>query len=261
VWCSSLSSASSLEPTRTVKRHAGPEHDQCASFRVNLGRELKNELNLHWMEFTGEIDICLCNSTVSTFVDHSKNKQIEIAKSMVGKRRVEEALETLIAKHHPQKCGDLPEHATRECSGEGHRSNICDFNCKSPYRKSINDHRCILPASPSARPKKRSLEEQVIIASSNCRPNEQVCARNIHGGNNLGHMSKFECIDISRDLENCGGCAAGSLGLEQEVLGVDCSDLDGVSDVRCVAGRCQVGRCGWGWQVNQRGDGCFRRRL
>jgi hypothetical protein len=136
--------------------------------------------------------------------------------------------------------------------------NANEIDLQSPYRKASNGQTCVLPASPSARPRKRSLEDQVRLASASCKLNERLCARKTNGGLAKGHMSSFECLDVSSDLFNCGGCAAAQLGITGEVLGVDCSDLDGVFDVKCIAGKCNVGRCQHGWTVNPIGDGCIK---
>jgi len=288
LWCTSLTIATSIgapsnggaaaimKPTRTInqKRTVDSEpilieEDQCASFRSDIGSDLKRLLNLSWMESGEEIDVCLCSSTVSNFVQSTKNKQVEIAKAFVGPKKVTEALQTLISRRSPQICPALPAHANRTCNTDGRKDDTCDFSCQSPYRKS--GQKCVLPASPSARPRKRSLEEQVtMMHTSSCRPNEQVCARNGHASSpsrstsyrspSMGNDVQFECIDVSKDLVNCGGCAAGSLGFDDEVVGVDCSDLVGVSDVQCVVGRCKVGKCRRGWKINVRGDGCVRNR-
>jgi len=255
IWCTTLTVAS-VRPTRTVKRTMELEpifitDDQCASFHVNLGKELKSVLHLNWMEYANDIDMCLCNSTLSDFVSHSNNRQIEIARALAGKSKVQDALQTLITKSNNHKtCSPLPAHATRTCAAG---NSPCSFTCQSPYRKASNGKSCVLPASPSARPRLRTYEEEAVHASSNCRAGEQVCA---------GNGNQFKCTDVTRNLVNCGGCSPeSSVGLPGEVLGVDCSELPGVSDVQCASSKCSVTQCKTGWRVNSTGDGCIRTKF
>lgn len=55
----------------------------------------------------------------------------------------------------------------------------------------------------------------------------------------------YECVDTRTDIESCGGCPR--LGEKVENPGVDCTDLPGVSGVRCLEGRCQVDACDRGY--------------
>jgi hypothetical protein len=55
-----------------------------------------------------------------------------------------------------------------------------------------------------------------------------------------GWDGKFECVDTSRNIESCGGCVA-------EGKGEDCTAIEGVSDVACIASKCVVSACRKGW--------------
>ncbi|EJD08476.1 uncharacterized protein FOMMEDRAFT_43207, partial [Fomitiporia mediterranea MF3/22] len=73
----------------------------------------------------------------------------------------------------------------------------------------------------------------------------------------------MECIDTQRNLESCGGCLHPlhatfdqSSMKRQGSIGVDCTALEGVEDVRCSAGRCVVLTCESGWTVAPSGDHC-----
>jgi len=58
-----------------------------------------------------------------------------------------------------------------------------------------------------------------------------------------GWDGAFECVDTSRNIESCGGCVA-------EGKGVDCTAIEGVSDVACIAAKCVVSTCRKGWKVD-----------
>ncbi|KAG7529675.1 hypothetical protein FFLO_05481 [Filobasidium floriforme] len=60
---------------------------------------------------------------------------------------------------------------------------------------------------------------------------------------NSGRKTAWECVQVQTDLESCGGCAA--LG-----QGTDCTALQGVDDVSCIAGKCQANSCLRGFAIN-----------
>ncbi|PPQ88367.1 LOW QUALITY PROTEIN: hypothetical protein CVT25_002113 [Psilocybe cyanescens] len=68
----------------------------------------------------------------------------------------------------------------------------------------------------------------------------------------------WECVDTKQDLESCGGCMIQSSypGFSKEE-GVDCTAINGISDVSCVDSRCLVRRCMPGYSVNKAGDYCI----
>lgn len=57
-----------------------------------------------------------------------------------------------------------------------------------------------------------------------------------------GWNGQFECLDVTTQLESCGGCVG-------EGHGQDCSAIDGVADVACIASRCVVSACQTGWTL------------
>ncbi|KZS87919.1 hypothetical protein SISNIDRAFT_470538 [Sistotremastrum niveocremeum HHB9708] len=63
----------------------------------------------------------------------------------------------------------------------------------------------------------------------------------------------FECVDVMNDLESCGGCIGNPLTNPGSRLGVDCSALPGVNDVRCVQGKCVISSCSDGFQLSDKG--------
>ena len=52
-----------------------------------------------------------------------------------------------------------------------------------------------------------------------------------------------------------GGCAV-AFGPLEKSTGVDCTAIEGVSDVGCVAGTCVVKRCSRGWALSEDGTSC-----
>ncbi|KAI0044187.1 hypothetical protein FA95DRAFT_297109 [Auriscalpium vulgare] len=89
-------------------------------------------------------------------------------------------------------------------------------------------------------------------AQTTCQIGETVC------GVPRGSVG-FECLDLARTLDSCGGCMYPSpflLPSEQEPQGKDCSVLPNALDVGCVAGGCVVRRCKTGFSVSAAGDAC-----
>jgi hypothetical protein len=60
----------------------------------------------------------------------------------------------------------------------------------------------------------------------------------------------YECLDISVELESCGGCS--SLG-----QGQDCSAIEGVWNVGCESGSCKVYSCTAGYKLSADGSSCI----
>ncbi|KAI0655600.1 hypothetical protein C8Q70DRAFT_422783 [Cubamyces menziesii] len=68
----------------------------------------------------------------------------------------------------------------------------------------------------------------------------------------------FECVDIRRDLEACGGCVYNDspFGERTAAGGRDCSAIPNVDEVRCEKGQCIIRECNlWSVQVD---DGANR---
>ena len=58
-----------------------------------------------------------------------------------------------------------------------------------------------------------------------------------------GFLKGYECVDVQRDLESCGGCALNDSPFGQPAPdgGRDCSAIPFVHDVQCKGGACVVG--------------------
>lgn len=76
------------------------------------------------------------------------------------------------------------------------------------------------------------------------------CAFGLHHCPVYGQWQKgtflkgFECIDTQHELESCGGCVHNDSpdGEVNNRGGQDCSAITGVDTVRCVQGRCVIGK-------------------
>ncbi|TNY24519.1 antifreeze glycopeptide AFGP poly protein [Rhodotorula diobovata] len=58
----------------------------------------------------------------------------------------------------------------------------------------------------------------------------------------------FECVDISSNIEQCGACASQG--------GVDCTAIEGVAAVGCVAGTCEIWSCEDGFTYDAASGSC-----
>ncbi|KAI9070008.1 hypothetical protein FKP32DRAFT_1535591, partial [Trametes sanguinea] len=69
----------------------------------------------------------------------------------------------------------------------------------------------------------------------------------------------FECIDIRRDLESCGGCVYNDSPFGERTAGGgrDCSAIPNVDNVRCDKGECVIGKCMHGFYLTEEGDRCL----
>lgn len=95
---------------------------------------------------------------------------------------------------------------------------------------------CALAAVPSGRARaRRNLGRRNL-----CPASHEACA--IEGS------AGFECIDTSSNLEQCGGCASNA--------GVDCTSLEGVDSVGCVAGTCEIWSCADGFIYDAEASAC-----
>lgn len=99
--------------------------------------------------------------------------------------------------------------------------------------------------APSAAARRRGLERALVPSC----PGKKVCRTRRGSHKNLFHnqldkagdYDAYECVDVQRDLEACGGCPG--------VDGVDCTSLEGVNDVACVRGECEVRSCERGYRL------------
>ncbi|WVW84445.1 hypothetical protein I302_106479 [Kwoniella bestiolae CBS 10118] len=80
---------------------------------------------------------------------------------------------------------------------------------------------------------------------------ERFCPGGFEACNVPGSEDSFECIDVSSELESCGGCLYGTYGNSTASTGVDCSILPGAAfgSSTCASGQCQISACREGFQL------------
>ncbi|OSD02490.1 hypothetical protein PYCCODRAFT_1467840 [Trametes coccinea BRFM310] len=81
----------------------------------------------------------------------------------------------------------------------------------------------------------------------------------IWGMRGRGGEPVFECIDVRRDLESCGGCVYNDSPFGERTAGGgrDCSAIPNVDIVRCDKGECMIGKCLHGFYLTEEGDRCL----
>ncbi|KAJ7445276.1 hypothetical protein FB451DRAFT_1055731, partial [Mycena latifolia] len=151
-----------------------------------------------------------------------------------------------------------PDNATPTCSA----SNVCGFTCPSNLTPVGSDCACVAPnqlcngactavtTCPSANMRRR--DAHLVRSGTICPAGTERCgvwrqwAQQSYGA--------YDCVDTRTDLESCGGCVNPLAG--DEAAGRDCTQIPGVSAVRCSAGECQVQSCREGWSVASDGHSC-----
>ncbi|GAA5965984.1 hypothetical protein JCM8115_004786 [Rhodotorula mucilaginosa] len=83
---------------------------------------------------------------------------------------------------------------------------------------------CLVEVGPSQRARSRRAD---ITRRNLCPASHTACT--VEGAKG------FECIDVSSNIEQCGACASAG--------GVDCTAIEGVAAVGCVAGVCEIWSC------------------
>ncbi|GAA5942048.1 hypothetical protein JCM10213_004373, partial [Rhodosporidiobolus nylandii] len=120
--------------------------------------------------------------------------------------------------------------------------------CPSPYVASSSGG-CSLPPSARARRSDRQKKERRLNLSSRaehaassleerdaarCPAGERACP--------IGSLGGWECMDVSNELESCGGCPG-------EPSSVNCLTLPGVENVGCAENQCIVSSCRPGFRL------------
>ncbi|ORX40736.1 hypothetical protein BD324DRAFT_606552 [Kockovaella imperatae] len=142
----------------------------------------------------------------------------------------------------PAVCTD--QCAILKCQAKGQATNTdcsckqqCDcqdqFNCWQQGGKLSSNCQCVVP---SKRWHRRDLPTTCAAGYSSCP---------------VPGSAGSECLNTLISMESCGGCT--SLG-----QGTDCSAIEGVDSVSCVAGSCAVSSCQPGYEVSSTGTTCIR---
>ncbi|KAJ8461983.1 hypothetical protein ONZ45_g18099 [Pleurotus djamor] len=209
----------------------------------------------------GFIDKCLCLSGVSQFVLTDPFAIAGI--SLAGRQAVIDAVTKMVNKAPDHKTCKYPAHAAPLCK----KGNPCFFTCKDGFEASpaSKPTKCVCPKGTSECNGKcikglcpsghghGKRDVSIMGRELRCSPGLTACGvlgRSAHA---------WDCVDIARDLESCGGCAIPLFPDDPFATGVDCTALPGVADVACVKGVCVVRRCMPGYEGSSDGTTCVHR--
>lgn len=123
--------------------------------------------------------------------------------------------------------------------------------CPSGYKWYTSSQNCLptTTTTPPSTPPKPSgytyyKKRELSASDSQCPASLEACPVGLTAGD-------YECVDIARDLESCGGCVS-------QGKGRDCTAIKGVFHVGCENSRCIVTSCVGGYEVSQDGESCKR---
>ncbi|KAL4244752.1 Protein PriA/CPL1 [Abortiporus biennis] len=245
--------------------------DTCASL-INKPLAVTDSIGLPPVTI-GHINTCLCISGITNFMATNVVAQAAVAVASTAAARA--ALVNLIETDPSSKTCTYPDVASPVCS----TSNVCGFTCPFPYTLTTPlyqspDCSCLAPntlcngvcgsfpngcssAAPAAptvvkrrNNRKRSLDWDI---SGLCPEDQDVCG--VFGGKG------WECIDIERDRQSCGGCMIPSpfsmaSSPASELPGKDCTAIPNVDVVACVSSSCYVRSCKDGYTPSSTRDSC-----
>jgi hypothetical protein len=208
------------------------------------------ELKVQGFSF-GRINSCLCESTLPTFI--LTNVPSEAAVLQFGTAPTIAALTALITSASGSETCTYPDNAIASCEvanpcfftcGNGFTASPSgdyptDCVCDSPY--TVCNGVCGVFTSCSSGLTRRA------VSHNNCPARTTACPVPGRG------RAAWECVDTTSDLESCGGCIYPSVN---DPTGVDCTTIEGVSDVACHRGRCLVKRCMPGYQTDISNSHC-----
>jgi len=205
----------------------------------------------------GVVDACICLSVLPLFIEVNAVAQAGVL--LFGKTKVIAALTALInGAPGSQQC-NYPDNCSPICVS----GNPCSFTCINgftPSPDSSSPSSCVcespntvcngqcgyFPSCPSAQAKRSLLDRHARrnhwARDNICRAGSTICPVFGHG------KASWECVDTMSDLESCGGCIYS--GVDDGPVGVDCSAIEGVSDVACQHGQCVVNLCMPGYKAN-----------
>ncbi|BGP23542.1 antifreeze glycopeptide AFGP polyprotein [Rhodotorula toruloides] len=115
----------------------------------------------------------------------------------------------------------------------------CDMGLTCTTDATSGAQTCTI-ATGSARARTRARRSDLKARRNLCPASHSACA--IQGAKG------FECIDTSSNIEQCGACASEG--------GVDCTQIEGVAAVGCVAGVCEIWSCEDGFTYDAAKGAC-----
>ncbi|KAI0044192.1 hypothetical protein FA95DRAFT_1681380 [Auriscalpium vulgare] len=213
--------------------------------------------------------VCICLSDVPDAF-YSNNIVLKSLRAKIGVLALT-TLTTSLVKDNGTMC-TYPTGATPVCS----QSDPCGFQCPAPLVQQASQCVCAAPYTSCngvcgvfpngcgmAVPQKFSWKRNVLAGRSLGIKTHAEAQTTCHSGETVCGVPRrsvgFECLDLARTLDSCGGCVYPSpflLPSKQGPPGKDCSVLPNALDVGCVAGNCVVRRCEVGFSVSRAGDAC-----
>ncbi|KAJ3765088.1 hypothetical protein FB446DRAFT_493735 [Lentinula raphanica] len=121
-----------------------------------------------------------------------------------------------------------------------------------PVKQCIQTSDNTCPAVIAKAPSKRSPSQMHADFCSISVPRRHWC-KVLNGG--------MECVDTMNDLEMCGGCLEPGHAEDPATGARDCSAIEGVGDVRCRQGQCEIQSCHKGFEVSKDGRTCVRVKI
>ncbi|KAJ7176670.1 hypothetical protein C8R46DRAFT_1188450 [Mycena filopes] len=168
------------------------------------------------------------------------------------------------------KCGPLPPHAQRECTGK----NPCAFTCIDGFTLHGNECRCDAPntvCSGKCGPKVAGCIEPSKVARSlksrsgpitTLKDAQHVCgSRTVCGVADSKGKYDFDCVqDVDKNFDSCGGCVvAHPFAGRKSVSGTDCGRILNTEQVSCQSSKCVVQKCRKGFTLSANKDACAQK--
>ncbi|KAJ3513398.1 hypothetical protein NLJ89_g2962 [Agrocybe chaxingu] len=249
-----LAIAASQAKASLLLERADITSDTCADIIGQL--KVVNPWNPSTTIVFGNINACVCLSTLSSFI--SSNSVAQSAVAVAGKAAVTTAMNAMIKASKPKTC-TYPAHSLAVCK----IGSTCGFTCKDGFTPSPakNPTTCvcakpyticngicgIYKACPSGHVKRG-------MSGTDLRCPRGLTACGIPG---RGSKSSWECVNTQNDLESCGGCVLSALTGHAVADGIDCTAIRSVSDVSCIRGQCVTHRCMEGFVPSPSGESCI----
>ncbi|KAF9475746.1 hypothetical protein BDN70DRAFT_935626 [Pholiota conissans] len=239
--------------------------DICINANVDLAADLSHLLGsvLDPTNAAANIQLCLCLKDLNLYLE--TNDDIQALVSLLGKDAVAALITALINTSPDSRQCTFPSHAHHTCNN----SDPCHYECDANYVLEGDQCVCAPPniscngvcgsfpqGCGSSAPLKRRTEpiRTLAQAKATCKPHETVCG--IPGVRGFA----FECIDVSRTKDSCGGCVVPHPFPDSErdiqPLGKDCGNIPNVRSVTCSASQCVVQSCQDGWLPRTTKDKC-----
>ncbi|CAK5270731.1 unnamed protein product [Mycena citricolor] len=197
-------------------------------------------------------NFCFCMSELDSLIQNSNNPIIQFAR-FFDVDLIKGALTQMVHNAESRSDCDRPDFSAPSCS----RDNVCGYKCHDGY-KDCGDSCARACSTARLGRKRRSVPTEAkpdywgARVQRTCEQGWQACG--VPGADRRA----WECVDVQRDLESCGGCASGiSSSLTGQSTGVDCTTIPHVSDVSCISGGCVVHRCLPGYITSPSGDACL----